>query len=204
MQYVRNKIYDLDYDNNHLISEGVDAEVHAESLNFGDIKRTFQHIPQDLGIDPYKIQDAIRGELQHILTETAAPIAKAAFKKSVAYAKKTYDKMHAWRESKPKLVDAIDTLGVSVNLSVLTLNYDGFYGRAEGLCRLLSEQAAHFQFNRHSIRWIIENTGPKSVDIGLSGELFTSAFSAGVSFHGELELLVELVDEALAHVGIVE
>ena len=203
---IRSKIYDLDEQNEHLIDESVqpDGMVHAESFNFGDIKRQFQHIPQDLGIDPHQIVDAIRGELQHVLTEAAGPIAKVAFKKSAEYAKKTYDTLTSWKANHSELVSAIDTLGISVSLSVVTLHYDGFYGRAEGLTRLLSEQADHFQFNRHSIRWIIKNTGPKSVDINLSGELFTSAFSAGVGVHGEIDLLVALVDEALAHMGIPE
>ena len=201
---IRDKIYELDENHDHFIDESMQGTVHAESFNFGDIKRTFQHIPQELGVDPNRIVDAIRGELQHVLTEMAAPIAKQAFKTSAGLAEKTYNSLKNFHDTHTDLVEAIDELGISVSLSVITLNYDGFYGRAEGLCRLLKEQSDHFQFNRHSIRWIIKNSGPKSVDINLSGELFTSAFSAGVSIHAPLALMIELVDEALAHAGVPE
>lgn len=195
----------FDQNHDHLIDESIQAGglVHTESF-FSDLRRSVQHIPQDLGIDPHKIIDSIRGEFQHILQEMAAPIAKAAFKKSAEYTKKSYNRMKGFRDSHEDLVAAIDKLGVSVSLSVVTLHYNGFYRRAEGLTRLLSEQSEHFQFNRHSIRWIIRNTGPDSVDVNLSAELFSSAFSAGISFHGETELLVLLVDEALEHIGIPE
>ena len=189
----------LDAENEHLVDESC---VHAESLNFGDIKRTFEHIPDQFS--PQGIQDAIRGEFQQLLSSAAGQIAKEAFKRSAGMAQKTYNSLKAFRESKPDLVEAIDGLGISVTLSVITLHYDGFYGRAEGLTRLLNEQSQHFQFNRHSIRWIIQNTGPKSVDVNVSGELFTSAFSAGVGIHAPLALMVALVDEALAHAGVPE
>ena len=196
----RKKIYDLDEQNEDLIDEG--CGVQAASLDFGKIKRTFEHIPDQFS--PQGIQDAIRGEFQQLLSSAAGQIAKEAFKRSAGMAKKTYDSLKAFRESKPDLVEAIDELGISVTLSVITLHYDAFYGRAEGLTRLLTEQSQHFQFNRHSIRWIIENTGPKSVDVNVSGELFTSAFSAGVGIHAPLALMVALVDEALAHAGVPE
>ena len=198
---IRSKIYELDYANEEHIDEGC---VTAQSLNFGDIKRTFQNVPKNLGIDPRMLQDSIRGEFQHIITEMAAPIAKQAFRTSAGLAKKTYESMKRFKESKPNLVEAINELGISVSLSVITLHYNGFYTRAEGLCRLLEEQASHFQFNRHSIRWILSNTGPDSIDINISGELFTSAFSAGVGVHAPLDLMIELVDEALAHAGVAE
>ena len=43
---IRDKIYSLDEMNDHHIDESMEGTVHAESLNFNDIKRRFQHIPQ--------------------------------------------------------------------------------------------------------------------------------------------------------------
>ena len=184
--------YDVNFD---------DVDFHAESF-FSDIADKFKHIPHDL--DPNRIKDLIRNEFQEVMQSSACQVARLAFKQSAGLANKTYTKMKAFRESHPDLVEAVDTLGISVSLSVVTLHYNKFFGRAEGLTRLLSTQAEHFEFNRHSVRWIIQNTGPESIDINISGELFTSALSAGVGLHGELALLVELVDMSLAHAGVPE
>ena len=156
---IRNQIYELDETNAEHIDEGMGGTVHAESLNFGDIKRRFEHIPQDLGIDPHKIVDVVRGEFQHILVEGAVPIAKEAFRKSADFAGSVYVKLQEFENSHPELAEEINNLSISVNLSVLTLHYDKFLGRAEGLCRLLKEQADHFQMNRHTLKWIILKFG---------------------------------------------
>ena len=178
-----------------------EGDFHSESF-FSDLGDRFKKIPET--INPDNIKNLIRDEFQEALQSSAGVIARQAFKQAAGLAQKTYSKMKAFRESHPNLIEAIDTLGISVSLSVISLNYDAFYGRAEGLTRLLSTQAEHFEFNRHSVRWIIQNTGPKSVDININGELFTSALSAGVGLHGELALVVELVDLALEHVGVPE
>ena len=178
-----------------------EADFHAESF-FSDIGDRFKHIPQDL--DPNRIKEVIRHEFQDVLKSSAGVVARQAFKQAAGLAHKTYAKMKAFRESHPNLVAAIDTLGISLSLSVVTFHYDRFYGRAEGLTRLLSVQSEHFEFTRHSVRWILENSGPKSVDINIFGEIFTSAISAGVGVHGELSLMVELVDMALSHAGVPE
>lgn len=179
----------------------IEGDFHSESF-FSDIGDKFKQIPHDL--DPNRIRDLIRSEFQEVLHSSASQIARQAFRQSASLANKTYQQLKAFREEHADLVEAVDTLAISVSLSVITLHYDGFYGRAEGLTRLLSTQAEHFDFNRHSVRWIIENTGPKSIDININGELFTSAFSAGVGIHGERSFLVELVDTALEHVGVPE
>ena len=195
---IRRKIYDLDAVNAEHIDEG--CAVTAAGLDFNKIRHAFDKVPNL----PGDIRNALHDEFQQLLSGAAGEIARVAFRKSAEYANKTYQTLQRFREAHPELIEAIDEFGISVSLSVVTLHYDGFYGRAEGLTRLLTEQSEHFQFNRHSIRWIIANTGPKSVDIALNGELFTSAFSAGVSFHTPNALMVAMVDEALAHVGVPE
>ena len=177
------------------------GDFHAESF-FSDIGDRFKQIPHDLS--PDHTRELMKQEFQHIMQSSAGAIARHAFKASAGLAQKTYTKMKAFRDSHPNLVEAIDTLGISVNLSIVTFHYDRFYGRAEGLTRLLSTQAEHFSFDRHSVRWILENTGPKSVDINLSGQFFASALSAGVGIHGEISFMVEMVDLALEHCGIPE
>ena len=199
---LRRKIYDLDETHDHFIDES--AAVHVESLNFGDIKRTFEHIPQNIGIDPNHIIDSIRGEFQHILSETAAPVAKQAFRTSAAVAAAVYEKFQSLEQSKPALVDAINAFALPASLSVVQMEYDGFYRRAEGLCRLLTEQSEHFQFNRHAIRWVLENTGPSKIGVNFSGELFTSVFSFSIGGTMPWALGVEIVDVILEKAGVPE
>ena len=201
---IRNQIYGLDETNAEHIDEGMDGTVHAESLNFGDIKRRFEHIPQDLGIDPHKIVDAIRGEFQHILVEGAVPVAKKIFKTSAEFATALYHHLESVRADYPDLSDEIDKVGIPISLSVVNLEYEGFMRRAEGLCRLLSEQADHFQFNRHSIKWLINNTGPDKIGITLSGELFSSVLSFSIGVNMSSKLAAEIVDVALAKAGLPE
>ena len=201
---IRNQIYELDETNAEHIDEGMDGMVHAESLNFGDIKRRFEHIPQDLGIDPHKIVDAIRGEFQHILVEGAVPIAKKIFKTSAEFATALYHHLESVRADYPDLSDEIDKVAIPISLSVVNLEYEGFMRRAEGLCRLLSEQADHFQFNRHSIKWIINNTGPNKIGITLSGELFSSVLSFSIGVNMSSKLAAEIVDVALEKAGVPE
>ena len=201
----RDKIYDLDEAHDHFIDESMEGTVHAESFNFGDIKRTFQHIPHDLGIDPHALQDAIRGEMQHVLQEVAAPLAKQTFKTSAEFAKSLYWLFQEAKEKYPEFVDEINKIGIPISLSVVNLRYGEFMTRAEGLCRLLIEQSEHFQFNRHSIKWIIENTGPSQIGVNISGELITSVFSFSIGVDGvSAKLGALIVDLALKKAGVPE
>ena len=201
---IRDKIYDLDEKHDHFIDESMEGTVHAESLNFNDLKRKFQHIPQDLGIDPNALQNAIRGEFQHIMSEMASPVAKQIFRTSADFAGALYGRFQSLRVSKPELADAIDGVSIPVSLSVVNMEYGGFMTRAEGLCRLLKEQSEHFQFNRHSIKWILKNTGPDKVGVTLSGELFTSVFSFSIGVNMPWDLGIEIVDLALERMGVPE
>ena len=187
--------YDVDF------SSAAEDDFHAESF-FSDIGDRFKHIPQDL--DPNRIKDLIKNEFQEVMQSSASQVARQAFKQSASYAGKLYNTLKSLRERKPDLTDAIDAVGLNVSLSVVTLHYTGFLARAEGLCRLLHLQSEHFEMNRRSVRYLLKNTGPTTITLGISGELFTSALSAGVALEAPLDLMIEIVDEALSHVGIPE
>lgn len=183
-------------------------------INFNDIRRGFEHIPQQIahvpdeikraGLDPHAVQDWIHHEAQSVLQAAGGEVAGIAFHESAAFARGLHEKLSALRESKPDLASAIDEVGISLTLSVVTLTYSGFMGRAEGLCRLLDQQSQGFVFNRSSVRWILENTGPTEISLSISGELFTSALGAGVGLTAPLALAVELVDLALEKAGVPE
>ena len=200
-QAVMDKIQQFDENHDHLIEE---RTVHAQSLNFGDIRRKLEHIPQDLGIDPHKIIDAVRGEFQHILQEAAAPVAKQAFQTSAHFAEGLYQLLKQLHADEPELIDDINKVRVPISLSVVDLGYSGFYNRAEGLTRLLMEQSQHFQFNRHSIRWVIENTGPSEIGVNIGAELFASPLRFSIGIEMPLSLAVKVVDLALEKAGVPE
>lgn len=187
-------------------------------INFGQIgnqiRQGFEHLPQQIahvpheleraGLDPNAIQDWIHHETQEVLQSAAGEVASLAFKKSAELARSFYNEMQALRNSKPDLADAIDEVGIEVSLSIITFKYHGFMARAEGLCNLLDEQAQVFALTRSFIRNILVNTGPTEIDVSVSGELFTSALSAGFSIHAPLALAVELIDTALEKAGLPE
>ena len=199
---IMNRIRLFDEQHDHLVEEG--GLVHAESFNFHDIIKKVEHVPADLGIDPHKIIDTIRGELQHVLQETAAPVAKKAFQTSAAFAEALYHDFQALEQEDPGLIDDINKVSIPASLSIINLEYDRFYGRAKGLTRLLMEQSQHFQFNRHSIRWVISNTGPSKIGVNMSGEVFTSLLSFSIGVNMPLSLAVRAVDLALEKAGLAE
>lgn len=187
--------------------------IHINWNNLGhDIQRGFQQLPQQIahvpdqlqhaGLDPHAVQDWVRHEVKAVMQGAAGEVAGIAFRKSAEFARSFYNQMQGLRQSKPDLATAIDGVGIDISLSILTLHYEGFMGRAEGLCNLLDQQAQNFQFRRSTVRWILENTGPTGITIGISGELFTSALSAGIGINAPLALAIELVDIALEHAGI--
>ena len=181
---------------------------HQIQQGFEHLPQEIAHVPQQIqqqtGIDPHAIQDWIHHEVDQVLQAGAKEVAEVAFKESAKAARALYGGMQKLRDSKPDLATAIDGVSVQVTLSVLTMTYDGFMHRAEGLCNLLEAQSKNFAFTRQSVRWIIENTGPTAISLNVEGELFTSALSAGIQIDAPLALAVELIDMALEAAGVSE
>ena len=160
-----------------------------------------QHVAN---MGPEQLQRFVHDEFNHLVHEGATEIARMAFKESAAFARKLKTRMEQLRLEKPELTDAIDGVTITVNLSVITFTYDNFMHRAEGLCNLLDHQSQAFTFDRRSVKWVMENTGPSRIGLAVSGELFTSAISAGIGVDAPLALAVELVDMALEAAGVPE
>ena len=160
-----------------------------------------QHIAQ---AGPQELQRFVHDEFDHVFREAAGQVARESFRATAGFARKLHVKLTALRKAKPDLAEAIDDFGIGVSLTVLTFSYDRFLGRAEGLCNLLEHQAEHFTFDRRSVRWVLQNTGPSRVKVAINGQLFTSALSAGVEGDAPFALGVELVDIALEAAGVPE
>lgn len=181
-------------------------------INFNRISKGFQHLPdqfkhipdelQKAGLDPHILQEFVHQEFQNVIQSGAGEIAKQVFEKSAAGAEFLYNKLKEFENSHPELVNEINDVGISVSLSVLTLGYDNFYSRAEGLVGLLKTKANDFRLQRNNIIWILENTGPTTVDVNVSGELFSSLVSAGIGISVPFKLGLLILDEILEQAGV--
>ena len=140
--------------------------------------------------------------IKDALVTTAEPVAKEAFALSIKTARGVHARLQALEKSHPDLVDAINAVSVSVTLSVVTLDYDNFYHRAEGWLNLMQKSHDNFHLSRKFIHDIITNSGPTSMSVNVSGELFTSAISAGAGVTVPTALIAELVDVALEKAGV--
>ena len=166
-----------------------------------------QHIPDELkkaGMDIEKVQEWVHHECVTVLEAAAEEFAKRALREGSEAAKKLYDALTTLRNNRPDLVDAIDEVGFSVSLSAVTLNYDRFYSRAEGLCRVLNGLINTFEFRRSHIKTVVKNTGPTSIAFNINAEVFSSLLSIGAGTQIPLALGVELLDLVLAEVGVPE
>ena len=168
---------------------------------FDKIKKGFEHLPQELqhvpqqlqhaGLDPHSIQNWIHEEFEHGLQYVADKAAKEALRQSSELANKIYSKLTELKQSHPNLVDEIDDVSIDVSLSIVTMSYDKFYSRAAGLTKVLADAHNNFKLSRSFIRTLIKNTGPTRITFSISGELFTSAVSAGLQCGIPLALGVE-------------
>lgn len=175
----------------------------------------FKHLPQEIahvpdqlqkatGIDPHEIEEWIR----HSAVNTIHSIADAATETGLdTFAdglQASYDFLKDKEVRFPNLIDQINEVEVYVGLSVITLHYSGFYARAEGLCKLLKQQAQGLKLTRNTIRWIIENTGPTKISCDVDVEFLTSAFGIRGGINAPMALAVEIVDVVLEKVGVPE
>ena len=129
--------------------------------------------------------------------------------------KKARDEVKAWRahmselaEQDPELVDAIDQLGFTVGLSIVKLQYAGFYTRSEQVAEVLDTLASKPpEVRRRPIIEAIEGLGPSTVNLGLSAEFAlgvgTNALGGSFEFDSiPLKLFTRLADRQLARLGV--
>ena len=129
--------------------------------------------------------------------------------------KKARDEVKAWRahmselaEQDPDLVDAINQLGFTVGLSIVKLQYSGFYTRSEQVAEVLDTLASKPPaVRRGPIIEAIEGLGPSTVNLGLSAEfalgIGTDALGASFEFDSiPLKLFNRLGDRQLARLGL--
>ena len=166
-----------------------------------------QHIPDELkkaGVDLGELQQWVHHECVTVLETAAEEFAKRALREGAEAATKLYNALSNLRSKRPDLADAIDEVPFYLGLSAVTLNYDRFYSRAEGLCKILNNLKESFEFRRSNIKTVALNTGPTSVSFDVSAELFSSLISIKAGTQIPLALGVELMDLVLAEVGVPE
>ena len=164
-----------------------------------EIDKTLENLP-----------DAIETTARRVVLNLAEHAVEEGLKVAADTARKAHKGMARFRDQRPDLVDAIDQLGFEVEIKAVvsfTLEYDGFYERAEETAGIL-DRFGHdgFEFTRSNVRGFITAMGPSSISFG--GEL---EFSLGATAGGAirlkaipLTLAVELIDLALDELGVPE
>ena len=186
---------------------GLHIDLNKIKQGFEHLPDQFKHLPDELqhaGIDITKVQQWIHHECVSVLETAAEEFAKRALRESAEAATKLYNELTKLRNSKPELVDAIDDVQITLSLSAVTLTYDKFYSRAEGLCKFLNGLIDTFEFKRSHIKNVITNTGPSSIAFNIDAEVFSSLLSIGAGIQIPIALGVELLDIVLAEIGVPE
>ena len=119
--------------------------------------------------------------------------------------------LKSFRNSKPRLVDAIDSQGFTLKLSVLTLKYTSFLSRSEQLIGALKNfKEKGFSFRRKPVLDMVEALGPDSINsgIGVQGALVFGTSNL-LNFEASLEdtplvLFTEIGDIILKKLGVPE
>ena len=155
-------------------------------------------------------EDRIPEIAQKAIREFASAVTKQGLKKFRNMVRAAHESMQQIADRRPDLVDALDQPGVTFKLGPLTLEWSGFYSRAEGLVAVLDKFVANPpKFRRGPLIQLVESIGPDTIDAGISIELSFVVGSNELGVGGELSsiplaLFTELGDVALDKLGVPE
>ena len=155
-------------------------------------------------------EDRIPEIAQKAIREFASAVTKQGLKKFRNMVRAAHESMQQIADRRPDLVDALDQPGVTFKLGPLTLEWSGFYSRAEGLVAVLDKFVANPpKFRRGPLIRLVESIGPDTIDAGVSIELSFVVGSNELGIGGELSsiplaLFTELGDVALDKLGVPE
>ena len=88
-------------------------------------------------------EDRIPEIAQKAIREFASAVTKQGLKKFRNMVRAAHESMQQIADRRPDLVDALDQPGVTFKLGPLTLEWSGFYSRAEGLVAVLDTFVAN-------------------------------------------------------------
>lgn len=155
-----------------------------------------------------QLPEAAEKAVEEALEKIAASLSEQVLSKA-------RDEVKAWRrqmselaEEDPDLVDAINQLGFTVGLSIVKLQYSGFYTRSQQVADVLDTLASKPpQVRRGPIIEAIEALGPTTINLGLSAEfaLGVGTDALGGSFEFDsipLKLFTRLGDRQLERLGV--
>ena len=173
------------------------------------VKKTFDKVGDEL--DPKNVERQLKKVGQKIIDEIANAILKEGLKKThsaVSSAKREMDKL---KKKKPKLVDAIDGLGYTLQIGPIHMSYNSFYTKATGIQRALSDLTKKkLRLRRRTILDIVDALAPDSINIGLDIDLAalvvsSDAVSVGFSLDSiSTDLFLEIGDIILEKIGVPE
>lgn len=164
--------------------------------------------------DAKKVAEETVGDVEEWVEDKLEELAEALCSTALAQVASLLHTMHAEMEKlekdRPELVDSINALGNTLQLGPLTLQWSGFYGRAENILGVLDKYANEPPaFRRGDIIEMIRALGPDSIDPGIDISFALGVGSKSLGVGGgfsdiQLDLFLELADVIMDELGVPE
>ena len=159
---------------------------------------------------PSEIESTAKKVFGEVIDNLAKALSKEGLKEFRSIIKAGKDEADRIKESRSGLVDAINQLSIFGNLGPFTLNWSGFYDRADAILTELDKRIANPpSFHRSEILEMVNALGPDTVNIGASVNFALVIGSRELGGGGglgdiPLVLFVELADAMMDRLGIPE
>ena len=119
--------------------------------------------------------------------------------------KALHSELETLEKKLPKLVDALNSIGNSIELGPIQLNYASFYARAEELSDALDKalqmvKSGDFKLTQTFFNDLVQGLGPDSLTINAEIEFF-SRFGLDLK-NISMDLFVEVADFVLTELGV--
>ena len=157
-----------------------------------------------------KLPELAEKAVEDAVTQIGRALSSEILKKAARELKEWRKEMGKLAESDPGLVEAINSLGFELSLSVVTLSYVRFYARSQKVLEVLETYSSKPPaLRRRPIIIAVEALGPTSVNLGIQANFAlgvgTEALGGGFKLKAiPLKLFSRLGDRALAGLGVPE
>ena len=178
-----------------VLEDGAKAQLSktgaALKHDLDDIGASYKQLGQDLNSDLKKSGAAIKADIESATDTAIKKLTSEAMVHGLSEADKVVKALHADMEKLeaklPKLVDALNNIGNSIELGPIQLNYASFYSRAEELSDALDKalemvKAGDFKLTQTFFNDLVKGLGPDSLTINAEIEFF-SALRRGPEEH---------------------
>ena len=196
-----------------VLEDGAKAQLSktgaALKHDLDDIGASYKQLGQDLNSDLKKSGAAIKADIESATDTAIKKLTSEAMVHGLSEADKVVKALHADMEKLeaklPKLVDALNNIGNSIELGPIQLNYASFYSRAEELSDALDKalemvKAGDFKLTQTFFNDLVKGLGPDSLTINAEIEFF-SRFGLDLK-NISMDLFTEIADFILDELGV--